>query len=143
MNDDDRIERLDETECWRILSEQKLGRLATTAGGVLDIFPVNYHADGQTVLFRTAPGDKLLELTIHDHVVFEVDGFDERSGWSVVVKGAARALDRGHEIETADAVGLTSWLPTEKQVYVRIVPSGLTGRRFTRADASSPSLGES
>lgn len=126
------IERLSEEECWKLLRTQTVGRIATTAGGVLDIFPVNYYSDGASVLFRTAPGDKLVELTINENVTFEVDGYTEPVAWSVVAKGTARALDRQSEVDQAETLPLNSWIPTLKSVYVRITPQSITGRRFER-----------
>ena len=35
------VERLTEEECWKLLGTQTLGRIATSAGGVLDIYPMN------------------------------------------------------------------------------------------------------
>jgi nitroimidazol reductase NimA-like FMN-containing flavoprotein (pyridoxamine 5'-phosphate oxidase superfamily) len=126
------IELLSEEECWDLLRAHTLGRIATSAGGVVDIFPVNYYADGASILFRTAPGDKLAELTANDRVAFEVDGYTDPVAWSVVAKGTARALDRQFEVDEAESLPLTPWIPTLKSVYVRITPHSLTGRRFER-----------
>jgi nitroimidazol reductase NimA-like FMN-containing flavoprotein (pyridoxamine 5'-phosphate oxidase superfamily) len=125
------VEQLAEEECWRLLGTQVVGRVATSAGGVVDIFPVNYRSDGSAILFRTAPGSKLIELTINENVVFEVDDYTESSAWSVIAKGTARALDQP-EVDEAERMPLNSWVPTLKQTYVRIVPEVLTGRRFER-----------
>lgn len=129
---EDPVEHLTDEECWRLLRTQVVGRIATSAGGVLDIFPVNYYADGSSILFRTAPGNKLVELTINENVVFEVDGYTEPIAWSVVAKGTARVLDRQSEADEAAALPLNSWIPTLKNIYVRITPHSLTGRRFER-----------
>lgn len=126
------VERLTEEECWTLLGTQTVGRIATGAGGVLDIFPINYYADGPTIVFRTAPGDKLVELTINENVTFEADGYEEPVAWSVVLKGKARALDRQADVDQAAILPLHSWIPTLKSVYVRITPHTLTGRRFER-----------
>lgn len=129
---DSPVEHLSEEECWRLLREQTLGRIATSAGGVVDIFPINYYADGSSILFRTAPGDKLAELTINEKVVFEVDGYTDTTAWSVIAKGTAQALDRQSEIDEAEALPLNPWIPTMKSAYVRITPHILSGRRFER-----------
>ena len=48
-----------------------MGRLAVAAAGEVDIFPINYaDVDRDTILFRTAEGTKLLELTINGRVAF-------------------------------------------------------------------------
>lgn len=99
---------------------------------MLDIFPVNYRADGTSILFRTAPGDKLTELTINENVTFEVDAYTDPIAWSVIAKGTAHALDRQSDVDQAEKLPLNSWIPTLKSVYVRITPQDLTGRRFER-----------
>jgi hypothetical protein len=119
-------------ECWERLHRHELGRLVTHVGDVLDIFPVNYVVDGEGVLFRTAQGSKLFELTVNDEVLFEVDEYTETEAWSVVVRGHARALDTSEEVERADGMGLTPWIPTLKYTYVRVAADSVTGRAFSR-----------
>jgi hypothetical protein len=129
---DDVMIALTETECWDLLRTHSLGRLAASAAGVIDIFPLNYYADGSTILMRTTPGTKLVEMTIHHDVAFEIDDFSDTEAMSVVVKGTAEWLDARADIDEADTVPLVSWLPTLKYVYVRITPTSVTGRRFIR-----------
>ena len=117
-------------ECWELLGQETLGRIAVSAAGVVDIFPVNYVVDGHTLLFRTAPGTKLLELAINDRVAFEVDGHTDDQAWSIVVKGRAERVERQSEIDAADELGLEPWIPTLKYRWVRIHPTEVTGRRF-------------
>ncbi|WP_458040505.1 MULTISPECIES: pyridoxamine 5'-phosphate oxidase family protein [Bacteria] len=126
------VEQLSADECWEILAAQTLGRLAVCAGGEVEIFPVNFHADGSTILFRTAPGTKLLALTVSGRVALETDGFTEAEAWSVVAKGPARRLDRQAEIDAADQRPLRPWIPTLKYTFVEITPVQLTGRGFER-----------
>jgi len=126
------VEELSENESWQLLRDNSFGRLAVSAAGELDIFPINYYADGSTILLRTAPGTKLVEMTINGYVAFEIDGYTDTEAWSVVAKGAARWLDTRAEIDEADAQPLTSWIPTLKYVYVRITPTHVSGRRFVR-----------
>jgi len=125
------VTQLNQDECWRLLTTNNFGRLALRAADEIDIFPINYFADGTTLLFRTAPGTKLLELVVHDNVAFEIDGFTNNTAWSVVVKGVARQLESGEEIEEAEASPLTPWVPTLKYRFVRITPTTITGRAFT------------
>lgn len=130
--DDAPITELSEAEAWELLRTTQLGRLAATAGGELDIFPVNYVVDGSTLLFRTAPGTKLIELTVRNEVAFEIDGWTEHGAWSVVVKGLAEQLEHQAEIDRADALPLTPWIPTLKHRFVRITPTQIRGRQFAR-----------
>jgi nitroimidazol reductase NimA-like FMN-containing flavoprotein (pyridoxamine 5'-phosphate oxidase superfamily) len=128
----DAVIALSPEECWARLREQELGRLVTHAAGVLDIFPVNFVADGETIVFRTAEGSKLFELTVEDSVLFEVDDHTETEAWSVVVRGTAHRLETSAEVERADALPLTPWIPTLKYNYVRIEPTAVSGRAFHR-----------
>lgn len=123
---------LSDDECWERLRTQELGRLVTRIGDRVDIFPVNYVVDDGGVLFRTAQGSKLFELTANDEVLFEIDDHTDDDAWSVVLRGHARALDTFAEVERADGLGLRPWVPTLKYTYVRIQPHTLSGRRFDR-----------
>lgn len=127
------VVELGEDESWQLLRQNSLARLALGAAGEIDIFPVNYYADGETLLLRTAPGTKLLELTVNSRVAVEIDGFTDEEAWSVVVKGTARRLERQAEIDEADEAPLVPWIPTLKYIYVQITPTKITGRRFERA----------
>lgn len=132
MDEMNPVAALSDAECWSYLGRQELGRLVTHAADVLDIFPVNYVVDGEAIVFRTAEGSKLFEVTINDDVLFEVDDHTEHDAWSVVVRGTARRLDTSAEVEHADALPLKPWIPTLKYNYVRIVPTSLSGRAFRR-----------
>lgn len=119
-------------ECWERLSSAPYGRIAAAAGGEIDIFPVNHRVDDRTIVFRTAAGTKLIELTIHRDVVFEIDGYDHSLAYSVIVKGAAIELQTNAEIERAAHAGPEPWAPEEKDRWVRIIPRIVSGREFQR-----------
>ncbi len=124
------VSRLSEHECWDRLQTQQLGRLVTHVGEVLDVFPVNYVVDDETIVFRTAEGSKLFELTVNDEVLFEVDDHSGTNAWSVVVRGHAHRLATSAEVQAADGLPLRPWIPTLKYNYVRVAPTSLTGRAF-------------
>ena len=129
-----RPEELAEAECFRLLRGVEVGRLAVrlTDGGI-DIFPVNYDVDGDTVVFCTAAGSKLSSIEAEPVVAFEADHFDwyERTAWSVVVRGTASVVaDDGELLELVDG-NLAPWQDGPKPYFVRILPASTTGRRFT------------
>lgn len=128
---DTAIEHLEPDDCWELLTASDFGRLgvATDEGGA-DIFPMNYLAKDRALYVRSAPGSKMIDLTRHPLVAFEVDGTRDRLRWSVVVKGEAQRLSRDSEIEESGVLGLWSQNPTEKWNYVRLTPKSVTGRRF-------------
>ncbi|WP_395244053.1 pyridoxamine 5'-phosphate oxidase family protein [Agromyces sp. MMS24-K17] len=128
----DPTRHLSREECWERLSTAVIGRLATTAGGEVDIFPVNHGVAGRAIYFRTAPGSKLLEILVHAAVAFEVDGYDDVEAWSVVAKGEAAEITGESDIAEAESSGARPWAPEEKDRWVRIRPSELHGRVFER-----------
>lgn len=130
------IEELTDDECWALLEEDGVGRLATavinraTGGVVPDIFPVNFHVFERRILFRTAPGSKLIDLTAQPIVAFQTDGRDGRAHWSVVAHGIARRMMFDSDILESGVLDLHSAIPTEKWNYVRIEVETITGIRF-------------
>lgn len=126
------VTELSEEECRERLAGQELGRLAVSVGKHVDIFPVNFVYNQRDIFFRTAPGTKLLELTIHTDVVFEVDGYTDTMAWSVVVRGVAERLDRDVQIDEAWALPLRPWIPTLKLEWVRVHIREVSGRQFLR-----------
>ncbi|GAA2965042.1 MULTISPECIES: pyridoxamine 5'-phosphate oxidase family protein [Microbacterium] len=129
---DDVVATLSDAECWQLLAGEELGRLVTRVGDVLDIFPVNYVVDRDTVVFRTAAGSKLVELTVNDEVLFEVDHYTDAAAWSVIIRGRAQRLATEEDVEAADELPLRPWLPTLKYHYVRVSAETMSGRSFRR-----------
>lgn len=121
---------LTDDQAWRLIEGTKHGRLVVTVGGEPDIFPVNYAVADRKLYLRTAPGNKLAELTINSKVLFETDGILSEEAWSVVVRGTARALEQSGEIAAAESLGLKPWVPTLKDFYVEIEPVSISGRHF-------------
>ncbi|WP_104169225.1 MULTISPECIES: pyridoxamine 5'-phosphate oxidase family protein [unclassified Cryobacterium] len=124
------VQNLSEDDCWDLLISSSFGRLAMSISGEPDIYPVNFVSADRQLVFRTAEGTKLLELTVNNRVAFEIDGIGRSEAWSVVVRGEARVLDKQAEIEAADQLPLRPLIPTLKYIYVEITPTRITGRRF-------------
>ena len=124
------ILNLDDDQSWKLIEATKHGRLVVTVAGEPDIFPVNYAVSGRKLIIRTAPGNKLAELTINSKVLFETDGILSADAWSVVLRGTARALEQSADIAAAEALGLKPWVPTLKDFYVEIEPTSVSGRHF-------------
>ena len=121
---------LDDEECWDLLISSSFGRLALSIAGEPDIYPVNFVAADRRLVFRTAEGTKLLELTVNNKVAFETDGVGRDEAWSVVARGRARVLEHQADIDAADQLPLRPLIPTLKYIYVEIVPETVSGRRF-------------
>ena len=126
------VEELSEASCWELLESAFFGHLGVSVDGQPQIFPVDFVAENPDVLFRTAAGTKLKELTANSTVAFEVDNRTARESWSIVINGVACVLTDADEIAIADRAPLPTWIPTAPYVYVRITPSAIRGRRFVR-----------
>ena len=129
MIDDTPVERLTVEECWALLGQEQFGRLAFRLVDEVHLVPINYLVDEGTLLFRTAPGAKLLAAELESDVAFEIDWRDDHSAWSVVARGHMRRLDESEE-DRVDQLPLRSWLDTPKYDVVQLVPTSVTGRRF-------------
>jgi uncharacterized protein len=112
-------------QAWEFLASEQVGRVAISVGGSLDIYPITYAVDHKTLV--------LLELSVDEHVAFEIDHFDQTSARSVVVHGTTQRLETTAEIAAAEALDLPSIIALSRTRYVRITPTEVTGRNFTRA----------
>ena len=121
---------LDDEQSWRLLEGTKHGRLVVSVAGEPDIFPVNYVTANRKIYLRTAPGNKLAQLTINSTVLFETDGILSEEAWSVVLRGKARVLSNSSELAAVEELGLKTWVPTLKDFYVEIEPTSVSGRHF-------------
>lgn len=121
---------LTDEQSWSLLERTSHGRLATAVGGAVDIFPLNFGLVNKTIYLRTAPGEKLAALTVHDAVAFEADGILSDEAWSVVIHGKAVQLQTMAEIEVARNSGVTPWVPTPKESWVKIEVKHISGRHF-------------
>jgi nitroimidazol reductase NimA-like FMN-containing flavoprotein (pyridoxamine 5'-phosphate oxidase superfamily) len=121
---------LNDEQSWKLLDATKHGRLVVAVAGEPDIFPVNYLTSGRKVYLRTAPGNKLAQLTNNSRILFETDGVLSDEAWSVVLRGTARVLTNSSELAAVEELGLKSWVPTLKDFFVEIVPTSVSGRHF-------------
>jgi len=134
------IEELDEDECLELISPGGIGRIAYVGRFGPAVLPVNYQVREGAIVFRTAengPLDEDLRTGIADadyKVAFEIDDIDapRRRGWSVLVQGPAHHL-AGAEQDAVRRSGAESWAPGDRELFVRIVPSRITGRRISAA----------
>ena len=121
---------LTDEQSWELLEGTKHGRLVVSVAGEPDIFPVNYVTSNRKIYLRTAPGNKLAQLTINSTVLFETDGILSEEAWSVVLRGKARVISNSAELEAVEQLGLKTWVPTLKDFYVEIEPTSVSGRHF-------------
>jgi nitroimidazol reductase NimA-like FMN-containing flavoprotein (pyridoxamine 5'-phosphate oxidase superfamily) len=119
------------TECLELLEAGGVGRVGFTAEDGVIVLPVNFAVSGRTIVFRTAP-DTLLALHADARLSFEVDHVDEAlgTGWSVLVRGHAQRVTEERDVQRLEkATVLRPWAPGARDVYVRILPTHISGRR--------------
>ena len=96
------------------------------------VFPVLYALLDEDVVFRTAPGEKLIAAALQREVVFEIDSYDlaARTGWSVNLLGTMTEIDAPDQLRRAQSLGLDPWAGEIRDRYVRIAAHDITGRRI-------------
>lgn len=132
---------VDEAECLRLIAAGGVGRIGYTGRFGPTILPVNFVLYEQTIVFRTglhSPMGEDLRTGIADaeyKVAFEVDEITPatREGWSVLVQGSAHHVDSESELATVRQTGVQTWPGGEKDLFIRVVPDRITGRRIRRA----------
>jgi hypothetical protein len=99
-------------ECLSLLEPGGVGRVGFTSGEGIVILPVNFAVKGNAIVFRTAP-DTLL-----------------------AAHGNGPTSE--HEVQRLEnATSLEPWASGARDVYVRIAPTRISGRRIG-ADESPP-----
>ena len=119
-------------ECDELLASTAVGRVAFVSDGDPVILPVNYRYHEGSIVFRTEAGAKLDAAARRTAVAFEIDEWDPdaRTGWSVLVKGVATAVEENDEAEELYGLGLLPWTHAlEKRRWVRILPEEVSGRK--------------
>jgi nitroimidazol reductase NimA-like FMN-containing flavoprotein (pyridoxamine 5'-phosphate oxidase superfamily) len=135
------IEELDEAESLRLISAGGLGRIAYASRFGPAVLAVNYKWHDGAVVFRTTRHSALDEdlqtgIAGGDYLVaFEIDEIDEpgRQGWSVLIQGPAHHVESEAERESAARAGVEPWPAGERELFLRIVPHRVTGRRIRPA----------
>jgi nitroimidazol reductase NimA-like FMN-containing flavoprotein (pyridoxamine 5'-phosphate oxidase superfamily) len=132
------IEELDEAESLRLIAPGGIGRIAYASRFGPAVLPVNYKWHEGAVMFRTTRHSALDEdlqtgITGGDYMVaFEIDEIDVpgRQGWSVLIQGPAHHVEGEAERQAAAQAGVEPWPAGERELFLRIVPHRITGRRI-------------
>ncbi len=137
------LRTLSPAECLDLLEPGGVGRVGFTSAGEVMMLPVNFAVTGKTIIFRTAP-DTLLALYADTQVSFEVDHINEalHDGWSVLMRGHAREVTDEREVKhLEDGAHPEPWAGGARDVYVRITPTRISGRRILSGQTSPPAPG--
>ncbi|MEU2856860.1 pyridoxamine 5'-phosphate oxidase family protein [Streptomyces mirabilis] len=135
---DPQLRDLGPDECRARLSTHGLGRVAVSTPGGPAVVPVNYEVVDDAIVFRTAP-NSAPAAAVGTDVAFEVDHVDEAmsQGWSVLAVGPARAVTEPEAVRRlADHAHSKPWAGGERELWVSIRPTQLTGRRISPSDRS-------
>jgi nitroimidazol reductase NimA-like FMN-containing flavoprotein (pyridoxamine 5'-phosphate oxidase superfamily) len=121
---------LGDDECWRLLRNTALGRVAVSMGAIPAIFPINYAVEAEAIYFLTGEGTKLHAAVRGAVLAFEIDHFDitYQRGWSVLAVGEAHVVEDGAALLTR--LPLRPWAPGDRHHLVGINPDFLSGRRI-------------
>jgi uncharacterized protein len=122
-------------DCWGLLEEEEIARIAWAGPEGVAIVPVNYTVADGALWFRTQPYTALARQCGGGRVAVEVDHLDRPtlSAWSVVVIGTAE------RVPTADVpdnlIGMEVWASGPRSLFIRVTPTEVSGRRlWGRAD---------
>ena len=135
------VEELTDEESMRLIEQAEVGRIGFTGRFGPVVLPVNYKVVDGAVVFRTEESGSIgqdLRTGIPEakyRVAFEVDEMDPatKTGWSVLLQGAAHHVDEESERASLLTAGVEPWADGEKSLFMRITPSRVTGRRVRRA----------
>ena len=135
------IEELDEAESLRLIAPGGVGRIAYASRFGPAVLPVNYKWHDGAIVFRTTRHSAMDEdlqtgITGGDYIVaFEIDEIDVpgRQGWSVLIHGPAHHVEAGAERQAAVAAGVEPWPAGERELFIRVLPHRVTGRRIKPA----------
>ena len=134
------VAELDEAECLRLVAGQEVGRIAYNGRFGPMVLPVNYRLFEGSIVFRTAEGsamDEDLTTGIADAeylIAFEIDELypARREGWTVLIHGSAHHVTDEDERTSVARTGVTPWAGGARDLYMRIRPTHIAGRRISR-----------
>ena len=134
------ITELDEAESLQLIAHGGIGRIAYESRFGPAVLPVNYQWHNGAIVFRTARHgalDEDLQTGIAGgeyKVAFEIYEIDtaRRQGWSVLIQGPAHHVSEA-ERDAAIEAGVEPWPAGDRELFVRIIPTHITGRRISPA----------
>lgn len=137
------LEVLSRAECLQLLPTVPVGWIAYSHASRPRLVPVNFVVHRDEVMARTSYGSKLAAAAYELVMSFGVADTDpsSRTGWSVTVTGRARLIG---DIDDLDLAGITfdpleAWAPGDKDFYIGIRITEISGRRITTPPARQES----
>lgn len=116
-------------DCWALLEQEDVARVAWTGPDGVAIVPVNYAIADGSLWFKTQPYSALARQCAGGRVAVEVDHLDReaRSAWSVVVAGTAERVEDWVPPEVA---AMDVWPSGPRNLVIRVNAIEVTGRRL-------------
>lgn len=127
---------ISETECSVLLGVAVVGRLAFASSRGIQLIPLNYcYVDGAIYIQvdRTSILGELADGS--DDVAFEADHHADlyQQAWSVLAKGSIAPVEDPAEVAELEAHRrLRPWALGERNLYLRLTPHTITGRKVVR-----------
>lgn len=120
-------------DCWGLLEEAEVARVAWLGADGIRLVPVNYVVADGALWFRTDRESALARECAGQELVVEVDHVDAATAaaWSVVITGLPELIDAA---EAPDMLGeMRVWAGGPHSTFVRVEPVSVTGRRVWKA----------
>jgi len=130
-------ERLTPAQCRGCLGAGGVGRMVFAGPRGPEAIPMNFAMLDGDVVVRTGWHASLVARVAKTRVSFEVDHIDQAraDGWSVLASGLARVVTTRRELEEVRSLGIEPWARGDKDAYLRIAITDITGRRIPPAGA--------
>jgi nitroimidazol reductase NimA-like FMN-containing flavoprotein (pyridoxamine 5'-phosphate oxidase superfamily) len=136
-SDGSALQRLTRDQCLTLMASVPVGRIVYTRRALPAVELVNFAIDHGDIVIRTDRSGKLAAATRGAVVAFEADQVDlaGQAGWSVTAVGPSSEVTDPGELARLRTIGLRSWIPGERDHFIRISPVMLNGRHL-RADGT-------
>jgi transcriptional regulator with XRE-family HTH domain len=128
------LQPMPEAECRRLLGRGGIGRIVFAEARGPVALPVNYRLVDGDIVFRTEADSPIMATVGAGAVGFEVDRIDDAmtAGWSILATGGVRRVDDAAERAELAARGPQPWAEGDRDVYLRLSPELVSGRRIRR-----------
>lgn len=105
------MQRLRWEECVRLLAQNTLGRVCVTISALPAVRTVRYAITPGYVVFRAAPGSRLLAAAADTVIAFHTDHDCQSDGvgWTVQVQGICEQITNPAVLEELRALRLPAW----------------------------------
>lgn len=117
-------------DAWHLLGGADVARIAWAGPAGVSIVPVNCVLADGALWFRTTPDSAIARAGEGTEVAVEADSLDPvaRTGWSVVLRAVIELVEP--HVAPAAVAELCIWPEGHRDVYVRLEPTVVTGRRL-------------